>query len=393
MRDHMEHTEQVTAYRAARVWTLQGETPLPDHAVVVRRGSIERVAPFEEVGSHVCIVDLGEVDLAPGFVDVQVNGGGGVLFNDSPVKSTLETIAKAHRAFGTTALLPTFITDSRDKMLAARMAVDRALADGVPGILGVHFEGPFLDDRKTGAHEPAFVRDASKEDLDTMFSGGLGVTLVTAAACRLGGGVLEDLLQRGARVSLGHCASDQAEASDAFRRGATGVTHLFNAMSPLGSRAPGLVGAALAADSVFAGIILDGIHVDFVAARAAYRALGPDRMMLVTDAVQPVGSDITEFQLGGRAVRFEDGRCLNEDGVLAGSALDMASAVRNAVHGMGAPLVHALRMASHTPAAFIGLAGELGLLAPGRRANLVALDADLEVTCVVQAGQRLDATA
>ena len=368
-----------TAIAARRVHTLRPEGVLEDHAVISCEGRIEGVVPRDRIPSGLQVEDLGDVDLAPGFVDVQVNGGGGVLLNDGPDVRTVRTIAEAHRRFGTTSLVPTLITDTAEKMAAARLAVERARADGVPGILGVHFEGPFLDPRKTGAHDRDLVRPASDEDLAAMLSGDPGVVVITAAACALGGGVLDRLLGAGARVALGHCASTYDEACAAFAGGVTGVTHLFNAMSPMESRAPGLVGAALATPGVRSGIIVDGVHVDPGAVRAAWRAAGPDGLMLVTDAVQPVGSDLVDFELGGQRVRLEDGRCVNEEGNLAGSALDMASAVRNCVRSVGIPLEDALRMASATPAAFIGLEGTVGALREGARADLVALDAGLRV--------------
>ncbi len=387
------------AFTARRLWTLacggqgvgpHGGEPLRGHVVLTEGGRVVSIVPQGEIPPGTEVVDLGDVDLAPGFVDVQVNGGGGALFNDTPTVEGIRVIAEAHRAFGTTSLLPTLITDGVQVIETARAAANAAVAE-VPGVLGVHFEGPFLDERKTGAHDPDHVRNAGSADLDGMFRGAAGVTLVTAAANKLGDGVLEDIRRRGGIVCLGHCASTFDEASDAFGRGATGVTHLFNAMSSLGSRAPGLVGAAFASDSVFCGFIADGIHVAFGAARAAWKALGSDRMMLVTDAVQPVGTDMTEFSLGGQRVQVKDGACINEEGNLAGSALDMASAVRNAVKHMGVPLGCALAMASRTPATFLGMDAEVGCLVPGSRADMVALDSGGRVTAVIQGARAVTA--
>jgi len=380
------------AIAAARIHTLGPEGMVDDHAVLVAGGRILDVVPRAEIPAGVPVLDQGDVDLAPGFVDVQVNGGGGVLFNDTPDVDTLRTIAAAHRRFGTTSLLPTFITDSREKMVAARAAVEQAREEGVPGILGVHFEGPFLDPRKTGAHDRGFVRGADEGDLEAILGGAPGVVLVTAAACALGEGTLPRLLDGGARVALGHCASTYGEARAAFEGGVTGVTHLFNAMSPMESRAPGLVGAALATPGVTSGVIADGVHVEFGALRAAWRAAGPSGLMLVTDAVQPVGVDLEEFELGGQRVRLDGLRCVNEEGNLAGSALDMATAVRNGVRGAEIPLEDALHMASSTPARFLGLEEELGALRPGMRADLVALDHELHATNVFIGGQPITGT-
>lgn len=386
------------AYAAARVWTLDddgGPAPRTAHAVLVEGERVRAVVPAADLPADVPCTDLGDVDLAPGFVDLQVNGGGGALLNDAPEPASIERIAAAHRRFGTTALLPTLITDTTEVIAAARRAID-ACVGRVPGVLGVHFEGPFLDARRAGAHDPALIRDPSPGDgdrpgdLDAMFEGARGVTLVTAAHVRLRGGLLEALLARGAVVSLGHCAATAEQATDLFDRGVTSVTHLYNAMSPLQHRAPGVVGAALAHDRVVCGLIVDGHHVDPIAARAAWKALGTGRLALVTDAVQPVGTDLTEFRLGGQRVRLEGGRCVNEDGNLAGSALDMAGAVRGAVRAVGIPLGDALAMASRTPARLLGLEHELGRLAPGARADMVALDRDLAVAAVVQGGARAD---
>lgn len=379
----------LTAFEAARVWTLDAPGPLHDGAVLAAEGRIQAVLPRGEVPAEAARVPLGDVDLAPGFVDVQVNGGGGALFNDAPDLACLETIAAAHLRFGTTTLLPTLITDRQDVIAAARAAIDAAI-DAVPGVAGVHFEGPFLDPRKSGAHDRELVRAPEPGDVDAMFGAGRGVTLVTGAAVHLAGGLLEELLSRGALVSLGHCAATADEAAALFDRGVSCVTHLYNAMSPLQHRAPGVVGAAFAHDRVVCGLIADGVHVEFAAARAAWKALGTDRVALVTDAVHPVGTDMTSFELGGQRVQLEGGRCVNEEGNLAGSALDMASAVRGAVQGMGVPLEDALAMASRTPARLIGLREDRGVLRAGARADLVALDADQRVRAVVQAGARVD---
>lgn len=380
------------AFRADRVWSLLGDdaVPLEDAAVVVEAGVIESVARADELEGDIETIDLGSVDLAPGFVDVQVNGGGGVLFNDDPTPTTVRAIASAHRSFGTTSILPTLITDSAETIVAARRAIDSCLIEGAPGVIGVHFEGPFLDERKAGAHDRGFLREAGEPEIESMVRSAGGVTLVTAAANRLGDGVLEQFLQAGAIVSLGHSAATFEEATQVFERGVRGVTHLYNAMSPLESRAPGVVGATLAHDRVFAGFILDGIHAHYGAARVAYRALGAGRMMLVTDAVQPVGAEgCDRFRLGGQTVRLEDGRCVNEDGNLAGSALDMESAVRNAVRELGVGLGEALVMASRTPARFLRMEAEIGGLGAGMRADMVALDGDLRLTEVVQGGERV----
>ena len=378
-----------TAFVAARIWplTAPGGGSLVDHAVIVDGGRIESIVPRSELRDGLAVRDLGDVDLVPGFIDVQVNGGGGALFNDTPTVEGIRTIFRAHRRFGTTSLLPTFITDGLPAMKAARAAIDECLRTAEPGVLGVHFEGPFLDERKTGAHDRYHVRAASPDDLEVVATANSGgITLLTLSANRYTSEVAATLEAAGVLVALGHCASTFDEATAAFNQGVTGVTHLFNAMSPLESRAPGLVGAALASGAVSCGLILDGVHVSYGAAKAALRALGPDRLMLVTDAVHPVGTDMTEFSLGGQRVRLEGTRCINEEGNLAGSALDMAGAIRNAVEHLGLSLEEAVWLATRSPARFLGLEQEIGALRPGMRADFTLLDPSLHAAGTVVRG-------
>jgi len=355
-----------------------------DLAVVVEGARIAEIAPLGAVDrSGAEVLDLGGLHLAAGFIDLQVNGGGGVMFNDEPTPEAIARIVHAHRRFGTTALLPTFITGPFEGMQRASAAVHEARRRGGAecGVLGVHFEGPFLDVEKPGAHDRGYLRAPTQADLELFANARLNgsVVLLTLAAEHFDQRVAAALTEAGVRVSLGHCAATSTESRAAFQRGATLVTHLFNAMSPLTSRDGGLVGAALdaaAAGGVHVGLILDGVHVAFDVARVALRAAGPDGIFLVTDAVAPVGAvpALERFELGGVEVRVREGRCVNADGVLAGSTLDMASAVRNAVEHVGLELRQALRMASALPAAAIGCADRKGHLAVGYDADLVWFD-------------------
>ncbi len=381
------------AFSAARIWPLSdaGAGHLENHVILTAGGRIDRIVLPSEVPAGTQIHDFGDVDLVPGFVDVQVNGGGGVLFNDEPTVQGIRTIVAAHRRFGTTSMLPTFITDSNAKMAEARAAIDACLEGNEPGVLGVHFEGPFLDERKTGAHDRDHVREPTEDDLAIILGGSQGITLLTLAAKRLTAETGARLTDAGVRIALGHCAATAEEAMVAFGRGATGVTHLFNAMSALESRAPGLVGAALASETVSCGLILDGEHVAFTAAKAAFQALGRHRMMLVTDAVQPVGTELTEFLVGGQKVRRDGARCINEEGNLAGSALDMATAVRHAVRELGLGLEEAVWLATRSPAQFLGIDQELGALVPGMRADFTLLDASQHAVGTVVGGVIADA--
>ena len=325
------------------------------------------------------IEDLAGALLVPGFLDTQVNGGGGALFNDAPTVETLRTIGRAHRRFGTTGFLPTLISDDLSVIAAAIDAVRSAIAERVPGVVGVHIEGPFISEARKGAHDPAKFRDLDERGVQLLTSLGTGRTLATLAPEVTDAETIRRLTRAGVVVSAGHTDATFEQMQEAFRHGVTGLTHLFNAMSPLANREPGAVGAALLDADCWCGLIVDGRHVHPAALRIALRCKRPDRFMLVTDAMPVVGSDQDYFMLQGRRVQLRDGVCVDDNGTLAGAALDMASAVRNAVDLLGVPLVQAVRMASTYPAQFLGLDRELGRIAPGLRANLTVLDEQLGV--------------
>jgi N-acetylglucosamine-6-phosphate deacetylase len=300
-----------------------------------------------------------------------VNGGGDVLLNDDPSPSAMAEIARAHRKFGTTALLPTLITDTPEKMRAALQAADEAAATN-PGILGIHLEGPFLSPEKPGVHNLALIRQPGPDDSEMLTASRAGGTLVTLAPERVPPGFIAKLVTAGIRVSLGHSMASYDETRAALADGLTGFTHLFNAMRPLGSRDPGPVAAALETPGAFFGMIVDGEHVHPAMLRLALR--GVAHPMLVTDAMPPVGGSKPTFILYGEEIAVRGGRCARADGTLAGAALDMASAVRNCVELLSVPLTQALRFASAEPARFLGLEATVGRLAPGYRADLVAFD-------------------
>jgi N-acetylglucosamine-6-phosphate deacetylase len=315
----------------------------------------------------------GDTWLAPGFIDIQVNGGGDVLFNDAPTPETIARIAAAHRRFGTTALLPTLISDTPAKMRAALDATERAAAAN-PGVLGVHLEGPFLSPDKPGVHDRAMLRPPTAADAELITAARPGVVLVTLAPEQVPAGFIARLRAAGVRVSLGHSVATYAETRTALAEGLTGFTHLFNAMRPLDSREPGPIAAALETPDAWFGMIVDGHHVAMAMLRLALR--GATRPMLVTDAMPPVGGHSLQFTLNGQQIRVEAGRCTTPEGRLAGAALGMADAVCNTVQLLGVPLTDALRFASAEPAAFLGLGETLGRIAPGYRADLVAFDPD-----------------
>jgi N-acetylglucosamine-6-phosphate deacetylase len=377
-------------------YVFDGERVHRNQTVMIEAGSIFTVLPTRElmeaeefdlpIGLPVHKLPRGAW-LAPGFIDVQVNGGGDVLFNDTPTADAIDTIAAAHRRFGTTALLPTLITDSDDKMRAAAQAVRVAMARN-PSVLGIHFEGPFLSAGKPGIHDRTRIRRPDPDDM--VFLTGLpdGVTLVTLAPEEAPDGFIRQLTGAGVRVSLGHSMATYEQTRAALAEGLSGFTHLFNAMRPLDSREPGPIAAALETPDACYGIIVDGVHVAPAMLRLALR--GAASPMLVTDAMPPVGGSRDSFTLNGRTITVRDGRCAAADGTLAGAALDMASAVRNCVAMLGVPLVDALRFASAVPADFLRVGNRLGRLAPGYRADLVAFMPDqVDVLATWVAGERM----
>jgi N-acetylglucosamine-6-phosphate deacetylase len=360
----------------ARVF--DGAHMLDDRAVVIENGRILGLPHAQDLGAG---IERRRIDglLAPGFIDVQVNGGGGVLYNDVRTVDGIRTIAEAHRTYGTTGLLPTFITDTRETMAEAVEAMRAALAARIPGVLGIHLEGPFISPERKGVHNPAFMRPMEEEDIAIITSLTEGRTLVTLAPERNSMKAIARLAAAGALICAGHTAADYETVMEAARHGLRGFTHLFNAMPPLAGRDPGPVGAALDSRDTWCGLIVDGHHVSDAALRMAIAAKGTERMMLVTDAMAVTGTDLTSFELHGRTIYRQDGRLTTADGTLAGSDLDMAGAVRNSVQHLGLALPDVLRMASLIPAQFLRLGHELGRIAPGYRADLVLLDESLHV--------------
>jgi N-acetylglucosamine-6-phosphate deacetylase len=348
-------------------------------AVLIRDGRIIGLVPCGEVPADWPNTRLpAGAFLAPGFIDLQVNGGGGILLNDRPTADAMRAIARAHRRNGTTACLPTLITDTRERMRAA-VAAARSIA-GRDGVIGLHLEGPFISPQRPGVHPPDRIAQPRAGDLEELCElAGAGRSLVTLAPECVPAGFVRTLASSGVRVSIGHSEASAPVVMQAVADGATGVTHLFNAMPPLTARAPGIVGAALAERRLTAGLIVDGIHVDPASVRAAFAAKGADRIALVTDAMPTIGSSLDRFELCGRTITLADGRLTTAEGTLAGAHLDMASAVRNAVKLAQLPLEDALRAASLTPAWFLGLENERGTLIPGARADLVALTQELSV--------------
>jgi len=322
-------------------------------------------------------IDVGGGYLLPGFIDTQVNGGGGVLFNDQTTVEGIAAIGAAHRAYGTTGFLPTLISDELEVIDAAMRATEAAIAQGVPGVLGIHIEGPFISKERKGIHNPEMFRTLDADSKALLKSLKRGRTLVTLAPERCTPDDIRELAEAGVIVAAGHTNADYATTVKALAAGVTGFTHLFNAMSPLSHRAPGVVGAALESQTAYCGLIADGHHVDWPVLKIALRTRPVDRFMLVTDAMPTVGSATKTFLLNGQRIHVENGVCVGDDGTLAGSDLDMATAVRNTVEQIGASIEDAAVMAATAPARFLGLGSSRGTLTPGQRADIVWLDANL----------------
>lgn len=338
------------------------------------------VAVTKEVPADAERVDLGGQLLLPGFIDIQVNGGGGRLFNSDPSVETVAVIAAAHRRFGTTGLLPTLISDDLSVVAQGIAAVDQAISSGVPGVLGIHIEGPFLSNIRRGIHLASKLQPFDDRFVEVLCSARNGRTLVTVAPECISPAQISRLVGAGVIVSAGHSDADYETVRAALDAGVSGFTHLFNAMSQLTNRAPGMVGAALEDPSKYAGIIVDGHHLHPATFRVALQAKGPDRLMLVTDAMATVGADNSEFMLQGRAIRRDGDRLVSPEGTLAGSTLSMSAALANAIEQGGLDLPSAARMAATTPARFLGLSSETGAIGSGMRADLVAMREDFTVT-------------
>ena len=365
---------------------FDGLTMRDDCAVVVEGGAVVAVTPTAERPRGGEQIDLAGGVLSPGLVDWQVNGGGGVLFNATPTPEALAAIAAALRRSGVTAILPTVITDSPAVLVAALAAAGEA-ARATPGVLGVHVEGPFIDPRRKGVHLAEFIRPMRERDCDQLVAAKAGAMVVTLAPSAAAPALIASLAAAGIVVSLGHAEATAEEARAAFAAGARAVTHLFNAMSQLGSRAPGLVGAALADPAIVCGLIADGHHVHPAALRAAINAKGAGGIALISDAMPPAAGGPPVFTLQGRRMR-RDGFAPDRRLRHARRRRDhsCSTRVRYVVDALGLPLADALRMATSTPARLLGREGRIGAVAPGARADLIHLDDDLTLRGVWLAG-------
>ena len=362
----------------ARVLAAQGWRD--DVAVIVEGERIRELAAARDIPVGTRTHDLSGRMLLPGFIDCQVNGGGGILFNDVATVEGIRAIGAAHRRFGTTGFLPTLISDTIDTMRTAIAAADAAIAEAVPGVLGIHLEGPFISRERKGVHAEKYLHAPDADELRVAESLRRGKTLLTVAPECVAPDAIRNLVAAGVIVAAGHTNADYATVRAALDAGVRGFTHLFNAMSPLTSRAPGVVGAALDDPDSWCGVIVDGHHVDAASLRIALRAKPRGKLFLVTDAMPPVGAGNPSFVLDGETITARDGICQTAAGTLAGSALSMIDAVRNTVEMLGVPLEEAARMASTYPADFLGLGATHGRIEAGFHADFTVVDRDLRLT-------------
>ena len=379
-----------TAYLAAKIF--DGVKEHLDSALIIENSKVLKIIPQKNVKSDIEIISLDHGVISPGFVDLQVNGGGGHLLNEAPSLQKLEKICETHANLGTTSLLPTLISDVPDITEAAHSCAVEAFNENMPGFIGLHLEGPHLAPSRSGAHEKSVIRPMEENDCLALEDLAIKVpkVLTTVAPEAVSATFVERLASAGIIVSLGHTDCSYFQAKELASAGATGVTHLFNAMSQFGSREPGLVGAALELHNLSAGIIADGFHVDVSTIKVALRAKKtPGSIFLVSDSMATTGTNLKSFELNGRKIFRKNGRLTLENGTLAGADLDLATSVRFMVHEVGIPYIDALKMATIFPSRFIGMEKEIGVLLPGARADFLWLDESLNVRRVWRSGEAL----
>ena len=365
---------------------FDGQAFFDDQVLTIINGKITAI---DQDTSKVDVTGTGLV--VPGYIDLQVNGGGGALFNDVPSVENLKIIMAAHAKFGTTAMMPTLITDKVEVMQQAADAIAKAINDNVPGIVGVHFEGPHLSVEKKGTHCADYIRPIADAEWQVLSRQDIGQVIVTLAPENVSPTDVKRMVALGIKVCLGHTNADFTTAQASIDAGATGFTHLFNAMSPLQGREPGVVGAALLNNNTSCGLIVDGFHVDNASCQVAIQAKPQGKVFLVTDAMPPVGTDLTQFALYDRTVYVDNGKLTSTTGELAGSSLDMASAVKNTHKDLGIELGEAIRMASLYPAEYLYQGQDVirGELTQGKQADMVILNEDLSVKETWIAGQKI----
>ena len=363
-----------------------GSDVLSEHALIIDNGLIKAVLPTSDLPQEIEQKDLAGANVSPGFIDLQLNGCGGVMLNDEITADTMQIMHKANLKSGCTSFLPTLITSSDADMRAAITAARDYHAQYQNQSLGLHLEGPYLNVMKKGIHSVDYIRNSDNEMIDFICANADVVAKVTLAPELNAPEHIEKLTQVGIVVSIGHTNATYTEARKGFEAGITFATHLFNAMTPMVGREPGVVGAIYDTPDVYAGIIADGFHVDYANIRIAHKIKG-EKLVLVTDATAPAGADMDYFIFVGKKVYYRDGKCVDENGTLGGSALTMIEAVQNTVEHVGIALDEALRMATLYPAKAIGVDDRLGRIKKGMIANLAIFDRDFKVKATVVNGQ------
>ncbi|AXN32662.1 N-acetylglucosamine-6-phosphate deacetylase [Vibrio coralliilyticus] len=363
-----------------------GNDVLVDHAVVIKDQLIDSVCPVADLPQGLETLDLNGVNVSPGFIDLQLNGCGGVMFNDEITAETMQVMHKANLKSGCTSYLPTLITSSDEDMRQAIAAARDYHAQYQNQSLGLHLEGPYLNVMKKGIHSVDYIRPSDDSMINFICENADVITKVTLAPEHNAPEHIQQLKDAGIIVAIGHTNATYAEARKGFESGITFATHLFNAMTPMVGREPGVVGAIYDTPDVYAGVIADGFHVDYANIRIAHKIKG-EKLVLVTDATAPAGADMDYFIFVGKKVYYRDGKCVDENGTLGGSALTMIEAVQNTVEHVGIALDEALRMATLYPAKAIGVEEQLGRVKQGMVANLAIFDRDFKVQATVVNGQ------
>lgn len=377
-----------------RIYT--GEEIVTGNAILIEHGKIIAIGVKADFPSDVQTIDLRGGNVAPGFIDLQINGGGGWFFTQHPTTECMGAMYRANLRFGTTHFLPTLVSSPYEKIQQAIQSVREALRANLPGVLGLHVEGPYFHPEKIGAHRREFIHPPTMEELQGIVEQGRGVVKIITLAPELCTDEQLALLREsgtppeGFVISAGHSNATYEEAGHFFGKGVSKVTHLYNAMSSFAHREPGLVGATFDHPR-WTSIIVDGFHCHYATVRIAKQLLG-DKLFLITDAVDTIGNEPNAAERATRygdfvtRYRYEGGRFITDDGKLAGSCITMLDALRNCVQHVGIPLEEALRMASTYPARAIGLGDELGKVKPGYPAALVVFDDKLNVQGVVADG-------
>ena len=368
----------------ARIFT--GRQILDNHAIVISDGKIDSICPNDKLADGIELVDLAGANVSPGFIDLQLNGCGGVMFNDQISAKTLDIMHKANLKSGCTSFLPTFITSSDEEMKQAIEATREYLGHYKHQALGLHLEGPYLNVMKKGIHSPSYIRQSDQTMIDFICQQSDVVVKVTLAPEQNSIEHIRQLTEANILVSIGHSNASYEQANQGFDAGIRFATHLFNAMAPMTGREPGVVGAILDHQEVYAGIIVDGFHVAYPNVRLSHKLKG-EKLVLVTDATAPAGANMDHFIFVGKKVYYRDGKCIDEHGTLGGSALTMIEAVQNCVEHVDISLDEALRMATLYPAQAISVDDKLGAIEPGMIANLAIFDSKFHVTATVVNGQ------